>query len=45
MMGKCVNSIMARDRDNNDNATHGRRVLVVDFASCLDELEGEDRKN
>jgi hypothetical protein len=35
-----VNSIMARDRDNNDN-----KVLVVDFASCLDVLEGEDRKN
>ena len=36
---------MARDRDNNDNATQGCRVLVVDFASCLDVLEGEDRKN
>ena len=36
---------MARDRDNNDNANHDRRVLVVDFASCLDVLEGEDRKN
>lgn len=36
---------MARDRDNNDNATHGCWVLVVDFASCLDVLEGEDRKN
>ena len=43
--GKCVNSIMARDRDNNDNANHGRRVLVVGFASCLDVLEGENRKN
>ena len=40
-----MNSIMARDRDNNDNANHGRRVLVVDFASCLDVLEGENRKN
>ena len=40
-----MNSIMAHDRDNNDNATHGCRVLVVDFASCLDVLEGEDRKN
>ena len=36
---------MARDRDNNDNANNGRRVLVVDFASCLDVLEGENRKN